>query len=433
MKIISVILSAGIGSRMNSSTPKGMHKIGNAPMIEHLLRLTKDINSLQTIAVIGDDTSTLEQYLHKKCEIAHQKQRLGSGHAVLVTKDKIKEQDGILLVLYGDTPLINKDTALKLCTVIQKKEADICILAFNKAEPNLYGKLVTDENGYITKIVEYKDADEQQQKIQLCNSGIMALSLEKAWSILEKIKNDNHKKEYYLTDAVEIASSLNLVCKYIVDDEDLLKGANTKTELAELEATFQKLQRHKFLQQGVEIKDPNTVYFSLDTKIGKDVVVYPNNYFFNEVEIGNNVVIYPLCVLEGCKVGDNAEIGPFARLRPQTTLKGDNKVGNFVEIKKSQVGKGSKINHLSYIGDSDIGKNVNIGAGTITCNYDGKEKHSTIIEDEVFVGSNTALVAPVKIGHEAIIAAGSTITENVPAKSLAITRNKQVVKEGYRK
>lgn len=264
-----------------------------------------------------------------------------------------------------------------------------------------------------------------KEYLPLCNSGVLAFNNSKVWPLLRQIDNKNSKQEYYLTDLVKIANKNGLLCKYILDSEENLQGANSKFELAILEAVFQKQKRYQFLQQGVQLIDPQTVYFSLDTEIGKDVTIYPNVYIYPNVKIGAHTNILPFSVLEGATIGENCSVGPFARLRPQTTLAANNKVGNFVEIKKSSIAAGVKVNHLTYLGDCEVGENTNIGAGTITCNYDGKKKHATKIGAGSFIGSNTALVAPITLGTKVTVGAGSTLTKDVPDGNLAIARSLQ--------
>ena len=419
-----IILAAGVGSRMKSSFPKAMHKLGGSYMIDHLLYKAKKLNPKQIISVIGEDMPELHDHIITKSDVVHQTKRLGSAHAVYTTKYAHDLKWGVTLVLYADTPLVDKNSLKKLVNKVATGSCEVCVLAFEKEEDNTYGKLVVEDDRLL-KIVEHKDANSEQKDILLCNSGVMAIKTEIIWDLIEKIDNDNAQKEYYLTDIIKIANENNYNCSYVTDLEDNLQGANSKLELADLEMAFQHFQRMKFLEAGVQLIDPDTVFFSMDTKIGKDVVIYPNVHILPGSEIKDGAVIYPFTVIEGAVVGKKCNVGPYARLRPETILKGENNIGNFVEIKKSVIDKGTKINHLSYIGDASIGKKSNIGAGTITCNYNGKEKYNTFVGDNAFVGSNSSLIAPVKIGDNSMIGAGSVITKSVGNNSLGVTRANQ--------
>ena len=420
-----IILAAGAGTRMKSSLPKAMHLLGNSPLIDHSLHCVTQLQPTEIITVINESMKELAQYIKNtsSATVVYQAKQLGSAHAVLSAEPAIKNFDGITIIMYADTPLVKPQKLQELVNLIQSNKADLGVLAFEKQDPNNYGKLVVQQS----KVVSIVEAAEITKKeyLPLCNSGIMAFNNRKVWSLLRQIDNKNSKQEYYLTDLVKIANKNNLLCKYVIDSEENLQGANSKWELAILEAVFQKQKRYEFLQQGVQLIDPQTVYFSLDTKIAQDVIIYPNVYILPKVTIGAGTSILPFSVLEGAIIGANCNIGPFARLRPETTLAANNKVGNFVEIKKSSINAGVKINHLTYIGDCEIGENTNIGAGTITCNYDGNKKHATKIGADSFIGSNTALVAPITIGTNVTVGAGSVLTKDVPDDNLAIARSSQ--------
>lgn len=421
-----IILAAGVGSRMKSSIPKAMHILGGVPMIDHLLEKAKALNPSQIISVIGEDMPELHNYIITKSDVAHQTKRLGSAHAVYTTKYAHDLKSGVTLVLYADTPLVSKGSLVELANKVMSGDCEVCVLGFEKEEENSYGKLVIDGD-ILLSIVEHKDATDEEKEILLCNSGVMAIKTEIIWDLLESVNNENSQQEYYLTDIIKIANDNKYRCSYVIDLEDNLHGANSKLELADLERSFQQSQRLKFLQSGVQLVDPDTVFFSMDTKIGKDVVIHPNVHILQKSEIKDGAVIYPFSTIEGSIVGEKCKVGPYARLRPQTILEGQNNVGNFVEIKKSIIGKGTKVNHLSYIGDTKIGEKTNVGAGTITCNYDGKNKFNTVIGDNSFIGSNTALVAPVSVGNNSVIGAGSTITKSIGNNSLGISRAVQKV------
>jgi bifunctional UDP-N-acetylglucosamine pyrophosphorylase/glucosamine-1-phosphate N-acetyltransferase len=424
-KLTVLILAAGMGSRMNSSIPKAMHILGGVPMIDHLLYKAKQLNPAQIISIIGEDMPNLQDHIIDNCDVIHQSKRLGSAHAVYTTKYVHTLKEGVTLVLYADTPLVEVEALQKLIDKVDSGESDVCVLGFEKEEENSYGRLITDENNNLLKITEAKDLTGDEEDTTICNSGVMAIKTEIIWDLIEKISNENAKEEYYLTDIVEIAVIEGHKCGFILDDEDTLGGANTKAELADLELVFQVMQRHKFLEQGVQLIDPDSVYFSLDTKIGRDVLIYPHVHIFAKSEIGDGCTIYPYTIIEGASVGAKSKVGPYARLRPETVLMGDNHIGNFVEIKKSTIGEGTKVNHLTYVGDTAIGKKTNVGAGTITCNYDGKNKFKTTIGDNCFIGSNTALVAPLNVGNGSSIGAGSVITKEVPDNTLAVARTAQ--------
>ena len=315
----------------------------------------------------------------------------------------------------------------------KKNNSDIVLLTVDTNKKNAYGRIILDEQDKVKKIVEYKDATTKQKKISLCNSGIMLLKSEVLKKLIKKIKPKNKKKEYYLTDIIELANDNNLIVDYIKSNFLKTLGVNTKQELAIAEEKFQNSLREKFISLGVKILDPKSVFFNYDTKIGKDVVIEPNVFFGPDVTIKNNVHIKAFSHIEGVRILDNAVIGPFARLRPGTVIGSNSRIGNFVEIKKSNIKNNSKINHLTYLGDTSVGENVNIGAGVITCNYDGIKKNKTIIENNVFVGSNVSLVAPIKLGKSSIVGAGSVITQSVKNKALAVERNLQKTFPNYKK
>ncbi len=421
-----IILSAGVGSRMKSSIPKAMHLLGGIPMIDHLLNKVMQLNPTQIISVIGSDMDCMQDHIINRCDIIHQEKRLGTAHAVFSVKYAHKSIKGISLVLYADTPLVSLERLQEVISKIEKRDCDICILGFEKLEENSYGKLILEDNKVVA-IIEHAEANDLQKQIKLCNSGVIAVRTEILWGLLDKVQCNNSKGEYYLTDIIDIANKDKFICHHIVDELDNLMGANTKQELAILEKTFQDSKRQEFLEQGVQLIDPQSVYFSFDTKIGKDVIIHPNVHILANVEIKDKSVILPFSVIEGAVIGENSKVGPYARLRPETILQGDNHIGNFVEVKKSSIGRGTKINHLSYIGDSMIGQKTNVGAGTITCNYDGKNKHTTTIGDNCFIGSNSALVAPINIGSGVLIGAGSVITKSVEENKMTIARGKQVI------
>jgi bifunctional UDP-N-acetylglucosamine pyrophosphorylase / glucosamine-1-phosphate N-acetyltransferase len=365
------------------------------------------------------------------CLFAEQTERKGTGHAVMMAENALQDFTGTVLVLYGDVPLI-QPTALKDLLAKRSAKHAMAVLGFNAANPFGYGRLL-GQGDTITAIREHKDASDAERAITLCNSGIIAIAANDLWPTLKKLSPANVQGELYLTDVVELMAKAGSPCALAECDEADVAGVNDRVQLAAIEAEFQRRLRHKAMVEGATLLQPDSVYFSADTKIGKDVIIEPNVFFGPGVTIGDDVEILASSHIEGATVGNGARIGPFARLRPGADIGENAHVGNYVEIKKAVLGKGAKANHLSYIGDAIIGAGSNIGAGTITCNYDGYEKHLTDIGENVFVGSNTALVAPVKVGRGANIAAGSVITADVPEDALAMTRSPATLKEGWAK
>jgi bifunctional UDP-N-acetylglucosamine pyrophosphorylase/glucosamine-1-phosphate N-acetyltransferase len=432
MKNISIIiLSAGKGTRMKSSMPKVMHKIAGREMLNMVIDVAKEIQPTNIAVVISQE---LQNY-QSKIALSHhnfaldfivQQEQKGTGHAVSCAVDFFKNTNKFsdkILILYGDTPLISSKTLQQMLNKLDN--FSLCVLGFENNQKNSYGRLVVDSNNHLKKIIEVKEATEEQKQITLCNSGVMAINGKILPELLAKLNNKNSTQEFYLTDIIEIANQHGHQATFISTNQEEVLGVNSRVELANLEKIRQKQIRTKMMENGVTLLSPKTVYFNYDTSIDNDTVIHPNVVFGEGVVIDSNVEIKSFCHLEGVHIKTNSKIGPFARIRPQTIVNEGVNIGNFVEIKKSKIGKNSKINHLSYIGDSTIGESTNIGAGTITCNYDGFNKFTTEIGDNVFIGSNTAIVAPVKIGDGAIIGAGSTITKNVESNDLAISRAKQ--------
>lgn len=427
-----IILAAGRGERMNSETPKVMHKIAGAPMIMHTLRTAKSLDPDRIIVITGYGAEQVEKEiseLEPEIDFVRQIEQKGTGHAVKCAEKMLKNFTGNTLILYGDVPFISPDT---LELLIEEKESgtDLVVLGFESKQPGNYGRLII-ENDQLISIVEAKDATTEQLKITLCNSGVLYTENKILFQLLSNITNENANQEYYLTDIVETAKNQNLSIKVVCCDELETLGVNTRSELSSAELTFQIRARERIIENGVTLSQPDTTYFSFDTEIGREACIGPNVVFGPGVTIESGAEILPFCHLEGCHISKGAKIGPFARLRPGTELSEDVKVGNFVEIKNSTISAKSKINHLSYIGDTTIGENSNIGAGTITCNYDGISKHTTEIGNDVFIGSNTLLVAPVSVGDNSMTASGTIVTESIPSGNLAIGRVKQVNKPGY--
>jgi len=427
------VLAAGEGTRMRSARPKVLHALAGRSMLAHVLAAVGAAGTTATAVVVGPDQDAVAAEARRVLPgtgIFVQRERQGTAHAVLAAKAAIARQkpDDILIV-FGDTPLIAPQTLRRLRAPLAKGAA-IAVLSFRPADPTGYGRVIV-ENGAAVAIREEADANARERAIALCNGGIMAFAGKHALAILERIGNANRKHEFYLTDAVAIAGGMTLAAVAVEGEEDDVRGINTKAQLAEAEGVMQARLRQAALDAGVTLIAPETVFLSADTKFGKDVTVEPYVVFGEKVKVDDGAVIRSFSHLAGAHVGKGAIVGPFARLRPGAKLGEDVHIGNFVEVKEAVVEAGAKANHLSYIGDGTVGAGSNIGAGTIFCNYDGAAKHRTEIGKDVFIGSNSALVAPVKIGAGAYVGSGSVITADVPAKALALGRGRQVVKEGW--
>lgn len=416
-----VVLAAGKGTRMKSDLHKVLHPLGGRPMIDHLLDTANGLNPSRKVIVVGAGKEQVEEAMPEGVDIALQEPQLGTGHAVQITESALKGFKGKVLILYGDVPLVSRKTMKKMIA----SDGEVVVLGFRPNDTKKYGRLKLGRDGKLEVIIEHKDASKAEREITLCNSGIMALDGAHMFSLLSALQNNNAASEYYLTDVVEIANDKGLSCAVVEASETEVMGINSRSELAEAEAIYQNGLREKFMDAGVTLLDPSTVYFSHDTKIGRDVEIGPSVFFGPGVKIADHVKIKAFCHIEGASIGAGSSVGPFARLRPAAKLGKNVKVGNFVEIKKADIKDGAKISHLSYIGDARVGKNANIGAGTITCNYDGYFKYFTDIGEGAFIGSNSALVAPVNIGAGAIVGAGSVITSVVEKDALAVARPKQ--------
>lgn len=421
-----VILAAGKGTRMKSATQKVLHRVAHYPLVCHVIAAAKALSPQKIVVVLGADGAPIEAEVrkyHPDVTFAIQREALGTGHAVLSAEAEFTGFDGTILMLCGDAPLITPQSLSGLLGTIP--EHAVSVLAMDVAEPGSYGRVVLNAMGYVGKIVEAKEATDAEKQITLCNTGVIAAQSTVLWRLLKKITNHNAKGEFYLTDLLHLAGEEGNLCGHAVGDEREFMGINTRVELAAAEAAWQERTRKTFMTEGVTLTAPETVYFSFDTALGQDVTIHPHVVFGPGVVVEGNVEIRSFTHLEGCILGSGSVVGPFARIRPGTELGESVHVGNFVEIKNSQIASGAKVNHLSYIGDADVGIRTNVGAGTITCNYDGFHKHRTTIGAEAFIGSNTALVAPVRVGDGAIIGAGSTITRDVEAGALALTRAEQ--------
>ncbi|MGF9691427.1 bifunctional UDP-N-acetylglucosamine diphosphorylase/glucosamine-1-phosphate N-acetyltransferase GlmU [Rhizobium sp. 0TCS1.26] len=428
---LAVILAAGDSTRMKSSMSKVLHPIAGLPMIAHVMQAVRGAEMSDAVLVVGRDAERVTQAGSvdgMAVSSVLQTERRGTGHAVLMAREAIARGYDDLLVTYGDVPLVRPETFLAARAKLAEG-ADIVVIGFRTANPTGYGRLLV-ENGELVAIREEKEASDEERKVTWCNSGLMAISGARALEWLEKIDNKNAKGEYYLTDLVEIARAAGGRVVAVDAPEAELAGCNTRAELALLEASWQQRQRHELMLAGVSMIAPETVFLAHDTVLEQDVLVESNVVFGPGVTVESGAVIHAFSHLEGAHVAAGATVGPFARLRPGANLGEGSKVGNFCEVKKAEIGAGAKVNHLTYIGDAVIGAGSNIGAGTITCNYDGVNKHETRIGENAFIGSNSSLVAPVSIGDGAYVASGSVITTDVPENALAFGRARQEVKPG---
>ncbi len=431
--IASLILAAGHGTRMRSETPKVLHKVGHLEMLGHCLKTARSLGAERLGVVIGAGGEKVKAALGSldpQAEVAVQDPPQGTGDAVRSGMPVLDGFEGTVVVLYGDTPLLRLETLRQLTDAVDQGAA-IAVLGFETNEPGPYGRLVLGTDGGLQRIVEAKDASPDEVKITLCNSGVMAMSSAALRTYLPQITNENAKGEYYLTDLVGLASAAGEELVTVTGTEDEVLGVNDRTELAAAEAIFQNRRRREVMLSGVTLIDPDTVYFAHDTEIGQDAIVHPNVVFGPGVKLAPKTEVKAFSHLEGAQMDTASSAGPFARLREGTVLGEGAKVGNFVEIKKSKLGEGVKAGHLTYLGDADIGARTNIGAGTITCNYDGYNKHKTVIGEDAFIGSNASLVAPITVGRGAFTGSGSVITKDVPDDALSVARGRQMTKDGW--
>jgi bifunctional UDP-N-acetylglucosamine pyrophosphorylase/glucosamine-1-phosphate N-acetyltransferase len=428
MSVALIILGAGKGTRMNSELPKVVHPIAGAPMLVHAMRAGATLDPTHTVIVAGHRADTVTKVAHAyddEAKIVLQNEQLGTGHAVLQAADALAGFEGKVIVMYGDTPFVKPET---LEAMIAAK-ADVVVLGFEPADAGRYGRLVTN-GASLERIVEFKDATDTERAITLCNSGVICCAAPLLFELLNKVTNDNASGEYYLTDVIGLARTAGHTATVVTCSEAETLGINSRAELAAADALFQAAARLALLDDGVTLVAPDTVYLSLDTLIGRDTIIEPNVVFGPDVTVESGATIRAFSHLEGCHVSRGSIVGPYARLRPGAELSENVRVGNFVEIKNATIAEGAKVNHLSYIGDASIGERSNIGAGTITCNYDGVMKHHTEIGADVFIGSNTMLVAPVTIGNRAMTGSGSVITSDVGPEALALSRAPQIEKPG---
>ncbi len=446
-----VILAAGKGTRMKSAMPKVLHPLAGRPLIEHVLRTVDQLPVSSKVLVVGHGADEVRAALGHRSDLSFvvQSPQLGTGHALLQAEPVLKDRKGDVLLLYADVPLLEPGTLARLLEAHRGAKAAATILTAELDDPYGYGRIVRDAKGVIARIVEERDASSAQREIHEINSGIYAFALGPLFDHLHRLATDNAQGEYYLTDLVAMYRQQDKRVETLcLDSADELRGVNSRLDLSELAAVLRQRKNRSLMVGGVTLEDPATTYVDLDVTVGQDTVIGPGVRLegsttvgegcrihagarLTNAAIGDRVTVLDYSVVVSSQVDAGAAIGPMAHVRPDSTVGPDARIGNFVELKKTTLGRGSKANHLAYLGDATIGQGVNIGAGTITCNYDGEKKHKTVIEDEVFIGSDSQLVAPVTIGKGAYVGAGSSITGDVPAGSLAIARGRQVIKDGW--
>lgn len=433
--IAAIILAAGMGTRMKSDLHKVLHPIAGRAMLLHLIDSFSGAGAARQVVIVGARREQVEAAVTPLgAEIAAQDEQLGTAHATLMAQDALAGFDGTVIVAFGDTPFLKADTIAAMAARLEAADAPrVAVLGFRPDDPKAYGRIIADAEGGIAKMVEYKDATEAERAVDLCNSGVTAVRARDLWPLLERVGNDNAAGEYYLPDIVMLTIADGARAVVVETDADEVIGINSRAELAYAEERWQDARRAEMMAAGVTLVAPQTVWFAHDTRIGRDVRIEPNVFFGPGVTIADHATIHAFSHIEGASVGEHAEVGPYARLRPGAEMRAKSKVGNFVEMKKAVLGEGAKANHLTYLGDAEVGAGANIGAGTITCNYDGFFKYRTVIGTGAFVGSNSALVAPVTIGDGAIVAAGSVVTQDVAADALALVRPAQTEKSGWAK
>ncbi|MFN3819771.1 bifunctional UDP-N-acetylglucosamine diphosphorylase/glucosamine-1-phosphate N-acetyltransferase GlmU [Blastomonas sp.] len=431
--LAAIILAAGQGTRMKSDLHKVLHPVAGLPMLHHLLESLSAAGAARQVVVVGARREQVEASVAPRgVAIAHQAEQLGTAHAALQAKAALADFGGIAIVCFGDTPFLKPDTIRRLTERLSAPDAPrVAVLGFTPDDAKAYGRIIADDAGNIAKMVEFKDASDDERSVKLCNSGVTAVRAADLWPLLERVGNDNAAGEYYLPDIVMLAIADGDRAVVVETDPDELIGINSRAELAEAEAIWQARRRTQAMADGASLIAPETVWFAHDTVIGRDVVIEPNVMFGPGVTIADDVVIHAFSHLEGATIASGCSVGPFARLRPGAEMQQGAKVGNFVEMKKAVLGPGAKASHLTYLGDATVGANANIGAGTITCNYDGYFKYQTVIGENAFIGSNSSLIAPVKIGRDAIVAAGSAVSRDVADGELRLVRAEQLVKPGW--
>lgn len=427
----AVILAAGKGTRMKSDLHKVLHPIAGRAMLDHLLASLAALAPARTVVVAGDRFDQLEAALAGRgIELARQEPQLGTAHAALMAREVLRGFTGHVLVCFGDCPMLKAETVRRMMEQLDGG-ARVAVLGFRPADTLTYGRIIADSDGTVRKMVEHKDASEAERAVDLCNAGAIVSHSDDMWRLLETVGNDNASGEYYLPDVATNALSEGARVVVVETDAREVAGINSRAELAAAEAQWQQFRREEAMADGATLRAPETVFFSYDTKLGRDVTIEPSVVFGSGVTVHDNVRIRAFSHLEGCELYPGAQVGPFARLRPGTVLEDNAFVGNFVEVKNAVLHTGAKASHLTYLGDAEVGAGANIGAGTITCNYDGYFKHKTTIGEGAFIGSNSALVAPVTIGADAIVAAGSTVSRDVAPGELRMVRGEQLVKPGW--
>ncbi len=427
----AIILAAGKGTRMKSDLHKVLHPIAGKPMLMHLLDSFDGLSPTHTIVVVGDKREQLDAALADRDIVtALQEPQHGTAHAALQARDALSGFSGNILVCFGDCPMVQADTVRKLLAALEDG-AKVAVLGFRPEDPLAYGRIIADADGTVRKMVEYKDASEEERACDLCNSGLIVAHTDDMWPLLDAVDNNNAQGEYYLPDVATGAIARGDLVRVVETDPAEVAGINSRAELAEAEARWQNDRREQAMAEGASLKAPETVYFCWDTQLGRDVTIDPNVVFGQGVSVADGVHIKAFSHLEGATLATGAQAGPFARLRPGAVLEEGAFVGNFVEMKKATLGPGAKASHLTYLGDTTVGEGANIGAGTITCNYDGYFKYQTTIGARAFIGSNSALIAPVNIGADAIVAAGSTVSRDVDDGELRMVRAEQLVKPGW--
>jgi bifunctional UDP-N-acetylglucosamine pyrophosphorylase/glucosamine-1-phosphate N-acetyltransferase len=429
----AVVLAAGKGTRMKSDLHKVLHPVAGRPMLLHLLAGIEALGPVAEVVIVGAGREQVEKAVAPRgARVAVQDPQLGTAHAVAQAETALEGFDGDVLILYGDVPMVRTETCARMLARLHEEDRPAAVvLGFRPADALAYGRIIADEQGHIVRMVEYKDATTEERAVDLCNSGLMAIRGADLWPLLKRVGNDNAAQEYYLPDIVMLALADGRKSAVIEAEEWEVAGVNSRAELAGMEAAWQDRRRKQAMADGATLIAPETVWFSWDTVLGRDVTVEPNVFFGPGVTVADGVAIHAFSHLEGATIATKADIGPFARLRPGAEIGEKARVGNFVEVKKAVLGAGAKANHLSYIGDGEVGAGANIGAGTIFCNYDGFFKYRTVVGEGAFVGSNSALVAPVSIGKGAIVAAGSVLTRDVAADALALVRPAQEEKPGW--
>ncbi len=439
-KRAAVILAAGQGTRMKSALPKVLHKVGGKAMVDWAIDVAAGLGCERTVVVVGAHSPVVGQHVGARLgadAVAVQDPPQGTAHAVRAAEDALGDFAGDVVILYGDTPMTRPETVASLfekrATDSRGGGANLVVLGFEAEDPFGYGRLVLDETGALARIVEEKDATDEERALTLCNSGVIVADRAVLFSLLSMVKNENAKGEYYLTDVIGLARSAGFRAEVVVADEEEMMGVNSRVELAEAEHEFQARRRHHFMLAGVTMIDPWSVYLSHDTQIGNDVTIEPGVFFGPGVTVESGATVKAWSHLEGAHVGKDAAIGPFVRLRPGAKLSAKVKIGNFVEIKNATFGEGAQASHLTYVGDAEVGARANLGCGVITCNYDGFDKYKTIIGEDAFIGSDTALVAPVRVGARAFTGSGSVITKDVPDDALAVARGRQKDVPGWAK